>query len=76
MIRITDLHGKSRYVNADLIQFIDSAPDTQLVMSDGRRIFVREAPEAVVDLVVGYKQRCNAPLGLSKKPERIPDSDV
>ena len=40
MIQVTELRGQSRIVNADLIEFIEAAPDTQLVMRDGRRVLV------------------------------------
>ncbi len=61
MIRVTELHGKGRYINADMIEFIESNPETQLVMTNGRRIFVQETPEDIIALVVAYKQRCNSP---------------
>ena len=61
MIRVTELHGKGRYINADMIEFIESNPETQLVMNNGRRVFVQETPEQLVDLVIAYKQRCNHP---------------
>ncbi len=61
MIRVTELHGKARYINADMIEFVECNPETQLVMNNGRRVFIQETPEQLVDLVVAYKQRCNHP---------------
>lgn len=60
MIRVTVLNGKYRYINADMIEFVESTPDTQIVMSNGRRVFVRESPEKIVELVVEYRRRCAA----------------
>ena len=59
MIRVTELHGRYRFINVDLIEYIEANPDTQIVMRDGRRVFVRENPEQIVDLVVAFRQRCN-----------------
>lgn len=59
MIRVRDLHGKQLYINVDMIEFLEANPDTQIVMNDGRRVFVRETPEDVVELIIAYKQRCN-----------------
>ena len=61
MIRVTELHGKGRYINADMIEFIESNPETQLVMTNGRRIFVQETPEEIIGMVIAYKQRCSRP---------------
>jgi len=44
MIRITDLQGKEHYVNAELIELVESTPDTQIVLTTGHRIFARESP--------------------------------
>jgi flagellar protein FlbD len=69
MIRVTELHGKGRYINADMIEFIESNPETQLVMNNGRRVFVQETPEQLVDLVIAYKQRCSQPgLAAADRP--------
>jgi len=68
MIQVTELRGQSRIVNADLIEFIEAAPDTQLVMRDGRRVFVLETPEEVVARVVEYKRRCNQPPAIGPRP--------
>lgn len=59
MIRVTDLRGETRIINADLIEFIETAPETQIAMNDGKRVFVRETPEEIVSLVVAYKQLCH-----------------
>ncbi|MBI3985837.1 MAG: flagellar FlbD family protein [Lentisphaerae bacterium] len=59
MIRVKDLHGKQLYINVDMIEFLEANPDTQIVMNDGRRVFVRETPEDIVELIVAYKQRCS-----------------
>lgn len=59
MIRVTELHGRYKFINVDMIVFIEANPDTQIVLRDGRRVFVREKPEQVVDLVVAFHQQCN-----------------
>ncbi len=59
MIRVKDLHGKQLYINVDMIEFLEANPDTQIVMNDGRRVFVRETPEDIVELIIAYKHRCS-----------------
>lgn len=58
MILVTELHGNSRYINADMIEFVESNPETQVVMASGRRVFVREKPEDIVQRIVEFRRRC------------------
>jgi flagellar protein FlbD len=57
------------YINAELIESIVSAPDTQVVLTDGNRIYVTETPEEVVKKIIEYKRLCN-------KPDALPDIDI
>ncbi len=57
MIRLTRFDGSEMVVNADLIEFIEASPDTVISMTSGRKVLVKETPEAVIALVVGYRQR-------------------
>jgi len=58
MINVTDLHGQSRFVNADLIEYVEANPDTQVVMTTGHRFYTKESPEEIVELVMAYKKNC------------------
>ena len=63
MIICSDLHGRPLYINPDLLERIELTPDTQLVFVNGKRTFVKEAPEIIVDRIVAFRQRtgvCNA----------------
>ncbi|MBN1670898.1 MAG: flagellar FlbD family protein [Kiritimatiellae bacterium] len=62
MIQVTDLQGKTRYVNADMIQYVESNPETQIVLATGVRIYAQEEPEVIAERVIEYKQRCSQPL--------------
>lgn len=58
MIAVTDLHGKHEYVNAELIERVQSTPDTQIVLTNGHRIYVTESPEEIAERVIAYRGRC------------------
>lgn len=51
MIPVTPLQGRAILVNADLIEEIESVPDTVIVLANGRRIFVTDAPADIVDRI-------------------------
>jgi len=58
MIKITDLQGKEHYVNAELIELVESTPDTQIVLTTGHRIFARESPTEIAERVLTYRRAC------------------
>ncbi|HSK21936.1 MAG TPA: flagellar FlbD family protein [Egicoccus sp.] len=49
------LRGEPLFVNADLIESIEATPDTVLTLVDGRRVFVDDTPEVVVDRIVAFR---------------------
>ncbi len=44
-------------VNADLIEFIESTPDTLISLTTGRKIMVLEELDDVVRMAVGYRAK-------------------
>lgn len=57
MIRATRFDGSSLYVNSDLIEFIESTPDTIISLTTGHKIIVREAPSVLLDRVCAYQRK-------------------
>jgi len=57
MITVTKIDGTKTMVNADLIEMVDSIPDTMLTLTTGRKIYVKETPEQIVLLVVDFRRR-------------------
>lgn len=63
MIQLTRLNHASLIVNCELIEHIESTPDTVLSMTSGQRITVLEPAEEVVRRVVEYRRRItNGPV--------------
>jgi len=57
MIVVTRLNGPRFAVNPDLLQRVESTPDTILTLIDGTKYIVAESLEEVTDLVVEYRAR-------------------
>ncbi len=57
MIRVTRVNGEQFYVNADLIQFIESTPDTIITLVNAKKLTVKEKPEQLIDAIVKYQKR-------------------
>lgn len=51
MILVTRLNGESLAVNADLIQRVESTPDTVVTLVDGSKLVVSESLDVVIDRV-------------------------
>ncbi len=57
MIQLTRLNKKPLIVNADLIEFIENAPDTVITLVTGEKVIVLESAETVLDLIFQYRRR-------------------
>jgi flagellar protein FlbD len=55
MIAVTRLHGSSMAVNRDLIERVESTPQTVLTLVDGSRFAVRESVGEIVDKVRAFR---------------------
>jgi flagellar protein FlbD len=60
MIRLTRLNGSEVVLNADLIEFVETTPDTLVTLVTGKKIPVRETTEEVIQRVVSYRRATGA----------------
>lgn len=65
MIELTKLHNEKIVINAELIEFVESTPDTLISTTTGKKIMVKESVEDVISLVVAYKRKIAAGPGKS-----------
>ncbi|HPY96335.1 MAG TPA: flagellar FlbD family protein [Candidatus Cloacimonadota bacterium] len=57
MIRLTKINGQEIYINNDLMEFIESTPDTIISLTTGKKLIVKETIEEVIDKIVEFKNR-------------------
>ena len=55
MILVHRLRGEPMYLNSDLVEYIESTPDTVITLLDGRRIVVQDDADEVVDRVRTFR---------------------
>jgi flagellar protein FlbD len=55
MIKVTRLNGKEFIVNSDLIEFVESTPDTVITLTTGTKIVVKETVNEIIDKVIQFK---------------------
>lgn len=56
MIKLTRLDGEPFILNADLIRYVESRPDTFVTLTTGERVVVGETMDEVVARAVRYQQ--------------------
>ena len=54
MIKLTRLNGEEVVVNADLIRFVESRPDTYVTLTSNDRVIVRESVAEVIKRAIAY----------------------
>ncbi|MCI8600837.1 MAG: flagellar FlbD family protein [Oscillospiraceae bacterium] len=59
MVYLTKLNGTPFVLNADLIELIESNPDTTIRMTDKNYFIVRESIDEVVNRVIDFKRKCS-----------------
>jgi len=57
MIKLTRFNGNEFFVNVDLMEFIESTPDTMITLTTGKKLIVKEAVDEVVEKVIDFKSR-------------------
>lgn len=56
MIKLTRLDGEAFVLNAELIRYIESRPDTFVTLTSGDRLVVRESMDEVMEKAIHYQQ--------------------
>lgn len=55
MVLVHRLKGQPVFINADLIESIESHPDTVVVLVDGRTLVLSDRPEDIVDRIRRFR---------------------
>ncbi|QBG47368.1 flagellar protein FlbD [Verrucomicrobia bacterium S94] len=70
MIKVTDLHGVEYSLNAEQIEKVEQNPDTQIMLLNGHRYYVRESIDDIMARVIQYRAACNAARFVSAVEEQ------
>jgi flagellar protein FlbD len=54
LIKVTRLTGKTFFINAEKIEFVESTPDTVITLESGKKIIVSEKADIIIDLIADY----------------------
>ena len=56
MIKVTRLNNSEIIINDDLIEFVESIPDTIISLTDGKKIMVKETPDEIIRRVANFRR--------------------
>jgi len=59
MIALRRINGHEFILNADLIESLESTPDTVVTLISGKKLIVQNSLEEIVRKTIKYKQLCN-----------------
>jgi len=57
MITITKLNDQEVIINCDMIELIESTPDTTITMNTGRKIIAKEPVDVLIEKIISYKKK-------------------
>jgi flagellar protein FlbD len=70
MIHLTRINHLPLVLNADLIEHIETTPDTVISLTNGQKFVVRESSEEVIDRVVEFRRRiAGTPIAVGQVSE-------
>lgn len=67
MIKLHKLNGSEVVINVDLLESIESVPDTKIILTTGNQYIVKETSEEIIKKVIEYK----AKIELEKEKQKI-----
>jgi flagellar protein FlbD len=56
MIKLTRLNRDPLVLNPDLIEHMESTPDTVITLTTGQKLMVRETADEVIERVIAYRR--------------------
>lgn len=68
MIKLTRFNGSQFYINSDLMEFVESTPDTIITLTTGKKIIVKESVDEIIDRIIEFKSKALRNWQYLKKP--------
>jgi Uncharacterized protein, possibly involved in motility len=62
MIYITQRNGSKIYINPELIQMVESTPDTIITLVSNKKLIVKDTPQEIAERFIEYRRKTLAPF--------------
>ncbi len=60
MIHLTRINAVPLVLNSDLIEHLETVPDTVICLTNGQKFMVRESAAEIIDRIVEFRRRIGA----------------
>jgi flagellar protein FlbD len=65
VIIITRTNGSKMYINPELIQAVESTPDTVITLAGNKKLVVKDTPQEIAERFIEYRRKTLAPIILT-----------
>jgi flagellar protein FlbD len=69
LIQVTRLNASSMVLNSDLIEHIETTPDTVITLTNGRKVTVQERPDEIIARIREYRRSLLPECPMTLVPE-------
>ena len=69
MVSVTRLDNTHLVINSDLIEYIESIPETIICLTTGKKIMVKEKVEEIVERVTLFRRSINESIMIKQYQE-------
>ena len=59
MVRLTRINHQSIILNSDLVEHMESTPDTVITLTSGQKMVVLETPDEIVKQIIEFRRALN-----------------
>ena len=67
MIKVAKINGKEFVINAELIEMMESTPDTIVTLTTGRKLVLRDKLDDVINRVIAYRKAVTSTVSVIEK---------
>lgn len=60
MIKVTRINDTELVINSDLIEFVETTPDTIISLTTGKKVMVKESTDEIIELIAEFKATSQA----------------
>ncbi|WP_406678112.1 flagellar FlbD family protein [Moorella sp. ACPs] len=69
MIKVTTLDRREIILNAELIERLESVPETVITLTSGKKVLVTQTVDEIIDRVIAYRRRVLQPASTRDEVE-------
>ncbi|OGJ84279.1 MAG: flagellar protein FlbD [Candidatus Raymondbacteria bacterium RifOxyA12_full_50_37] len=74
MIKVAKLNGKEFVINAELVETMESTPDTVITLTTGHKHLCKDSVDELIERIIAYRKSITNSIAVIEK-RTVRDSD-